>query len=255
MTRESRAGTSCTVRWHGPSREGQNQSQLKVHSGRSCIGGISRCDRTGACRQNSGLLSRTHRWCVQTHQARTVGAHASLVCISWAHHWKQSVGSDDPHMLYKELVAPVVSTLLLAPMLKRQVLCCALDNAGVAFTINKLSCGCERSLGLLQPFSDSLSRGRFAVVAGHAHRVHNSHTDNLSHSLCGAMWSQVASDAPVKKPHRAELHFAVLDVKTGECFVGTMSFEDPYSKRATKLAAVAAACGSKPDLTSPGTVR
>ena len=174
---------------------------------------------------------------------------------AWPKQWKQSTGTSDPHMLYKELVAPVVSTLLLAPMLEKQVLCCALDNAGVAFTINKLSCGCERSLGLLRPFADVLARGRFAVVAGHAHRVHNSHTDKLSHSLCDQLWSQVASEAAVKRKHRAELHFAVLDVRTGECFVATMSFEDPCSKRGTRLGAVDAACGSRQGPTSRATAR
>ena len=164
---------------------------------------------------------------------------------AWPPHWRQSTGSDDPHMLYKELVPPVVTTLLLAPMLQQQVLCCALDNAGVAFTINKLSCGCERSLELLRPFADSLSRGRFAVIAGHAHRVHNTHTDKLSHSLCADMWSQVAREAAVKKSHRAELHFAVLDVKTGECLVATISFADPVLKRGIKRGAADAGCGSK----------
>ena len=172
---------------------------------------------------------------------------------AWPPHWKQSAKADDPHMLYKELVAPVVSTLLLAPMLEQQVLCCALDNAGVAFTINKLSCGCERSLGLLRPFADSLSRGRFAVIAGHAHRVHNSHTDKLSHSLCDEMWSQVAAEAAVKKTHRAELHFAVLDVRTGECFVATMSFADPSLNRGLKRGAAGAGFGSKQDPRSRGT--
>ena len=164
---------------------------------------------------------------------------------AWPANWRQSTGEDDPHMLYKELVPPVVTTLLLAPMLKQQVLCCALDNAGVAFTINKLSCGCERSLELLRPFADSLARGRFAVIAGHAHRVHNSHTDKLSHSLSCDMWSQVADDAPIKKKHRAELHFAVLDVKTAECFVATISFADPVLKRCIKRGAVDAGCGSR----------
>ena len=165
---------------------------------------------------------------------------------AWPPHWRQSTGSDDPHMLYKELVPPAVTTLLLAPMLKRQVLCCALDNAGVAFTINKLSCGCERSLELLRPFADCIARGRFAVIAGHAHRVHNSHTDRMSHSLSAAMWSQVAQEAPVKKRHRAELHFAVLDVQTAECFVATISFADPVLRRDIKRGVAGASCGSKP---------
>ena len=158
-------------------------------------------------------------------------------------------------MLFKELVPPVVTTLLLAPMLRRQVLCCALDKADVAFTINKLSCGCERSLELLRPFVDSLARGRFAVIAGHSHRVHNQHTDSLSHSLCAKLWSQVAEDAPVKKRHLAELHFAVLDVKTAECLVATISFADPVLKRNIKQDAAAAASGSKSASRSHATTR
>ena len=79
----------------------------------------------------------------------------------------------------------------------------------------------------MRPLSDALSRGRFAMIAGHAHRVHNSHTDNLSHSLSHSVWNQVVNEARVKKPHRTELHFAVMDVKTGECFLATISFRKP----------------------------
>ena len=144
----------------------------------------------------------------------------------WPHKWRQSAMSgSDPHMLYKELVAPTITTLVTAPMLKQQVLCCALDDAGVAFTINRLSCKCQRSLELIRPLADALSRGRFAVIAGHAHRIHNSHTDNLSHSLSDELWNQVLREARVKKRHRTELHFAVLDMKTGECFLATISFK------------------------------
>ena len=170
----------------------------------------------------------------------------------WPAHWKQSAESgEDPHMLYKELVAPVITTLLLAPMLRREVLCCALDNAGVAFSINRLSCGCERSLELIRSLADSLFRGQFAVIAGHAHRVHNPHADALSHSLCDMLWSQVIRDARVKKPHRAELHFAVMDVVTGECLVATMSFVDPALKRCTVRGARDAKHGYKPAARSP----
>ena len=159
----------------------------------------------------------------------------------WPAHWRQSSGSGvDPSMLYKELVPPVLTTLLLAPMLKREVLCCALDNAGAAFCINRLSCGCERSLELLRALSDSLLRGQFAVIAGHVHRVHNEHTDALSHSLCDALWAQVVRSAWTKKTQRAELHFAVIDVVTGECYLATMSFRDPPLQRCTKQDARAA---------------
>ena len=114
----------------------------------------------------------------------------------WSAHWRQSSGSGvDPNMLYKELVPAVLTTLLLAPMLRSEVLCCALDNAGAAFSINRLSCGCERALELLRSLADSLLRGQFTVIAGHAHRVHNDHTDELSHSLSDGLWAQVVRSA------------------------------------------------------------
>ena len=124
----------------------------------------------------------------------------------------------------------------------------ALDNAGTAFSINRTSCGCERSLELLRPLADTLLRGQFAVIAGHAHRVRNAHSDALSHSLCDALWSQVVQEANVKKPHRAELHFAVLDVASGECFVATMSFQDPVLWRRIKHGARDTRRGSKPEV-------
>ena len=164
----------------------------------------------------------------------------------WPEHWRQSSKSGvDPHMLYKELVPPVVTTLLLAPMLQDEVLCSALDNAGAAFSINRLSCSCERSLELLRPLADSLVRGRFAVIAGHAHRVHNQHTDALSHSLSRGLWSQIVDSARTVKRHRAEIHFAVLDVSTGECYLATMSFQDPVLRRCTGRGAPDAERGYK----------
>ena len=138
----------------------------------------------------------------------------------WPDQWRQSDGHDSPSMLFKELVPPVVTSVLLAPLLRKQVLCCALDNAGAAFTLNSLCCGCARSL---QPLSDSLSCGNYGLLAGHAHRERNSHTDTLSHSLSTSVWSQVVSQAPIKKPHRMEFHFAALDVKTEECCLATWS--------------------------------
>ena len=118
--------------------------------------------------------------------------------------------------------------MLLAPMLDRQVLCSALDNAGAAFTINRLTCnGCDLSLELLKPLADCLSHGQFSLLAGHAHREFNVHTDILSHALPDAWWAQVVAEAKVKKVHRLEFHLAVIDVITGECYLATMSIRDP----------------------------
>ena len=87
------------------------------------------------------------------------------------------------------------------------------------------------TLELLKPLSDSLSHGQFALLAGHAHREHNPHTDMLSHALSDDIWAQVVADAKVKKHHKLEFHFAVLDVETGECYLATMSVRDPHFVR------------------------
>ena len=149
----------------------------------------------------------------------------------WPEDWKQSTGSRSVSMHFKELVPPTISSLLLGPMLDQHVLCAALDNAGTAFSINSLTCGCAMSLELLRPLSDSLSRGRHALLAGHAHREHNAHSDALSHPLTDDIWSQVRASAAVKKGHRLELHFVVYDVATAECYVATISFKDPAWQR------------------------
>ena len=145
----------------------------------------------------------------------------------WPQEWKQSTGTRSVSMHFKELVPPTITALLLGPMLDEHVLCAALDNAGTAFSINSLTCGCEMSLELLRPLSDSLSRGQHALLAGHAHREHNPHADALSHPLTDDIWMQVKASAAVHKKHRMELHFAIYDVATAESYVATISFKDP----------------------------
>ena len=140
-------------------------------------------------------------------------------------------------MLFKEVVPPALTTMLLAPLLHHQVLCSAMDNAGAAFSINRLSAKCELTLELLKPLADSLSRGQFALLGGHAHREHNAHTDMLSHALTDHLWSQVVAGANVAKPHRLEFHLAVLDMLTAECFLATMSIRDPHFARNSNLGA------------------
>ena len=159
----------------------------------------------------------------------TMGMH---IVGTWPREWRQSVGTRKVSMLFKELVPPTVTTMLLAPVLDTQVLCSALDNAGVAFTLNRLSCTkCEMSMELLKPLADALSHGQFALLAGHAHRQHNVHSDMLPHALPDDVWLQVLSSAKVLKPHRLELHFAVVDVLSAECYLATMSFWDPQFAR------------------------
>ena len=126
-------------------------------------------------------------------------------------------------MLYKELVPPVVAAIL-TPHIKGKVLCGAFDNAGVAYDINTLSAGCAGPLQLLRPLADTLAANHVGFLAGHAHRVHNKHTDALSHSLNRNLWSQVIASAPVSHKGRDQLHFAILDMRRGECMLVAISF-------------------------------
>ena len=147
----------------------------------------------------------------------------------WPRSWRQSCGTRKVGMLFKEVVPPALTTMLLAPLLQRQVLCAAMDNAGGAFALNRLSAtNCDLTMELMKPLADSLSHGQFALLAGHAHRQHNAHTDMLSHALPDRLWSQVVSQAQIRKRHRMEFHFAVLDVETAECYLATMSITDPF---------------------------
>ena len=159
----------------------------------------------------------------------------------WPDEWRQSSGSDVPHMLYKELVAPALTTRFLAPFLRGKVACCALDNAGTAFAINALSARCDRSLILLREMADSCNEYRLGVIGGHAHRDNNTHTDDLSHALPRHVWKQVIHTAAVTKRHRVEFHFAAVDVATGECWLATTSVQQRRAGRDIEIVASDAA--------------
>ena len=146
----------------------------------------------------------------------------------WPAGWKQSYGRDAPHMLFKELLAPVVGTLVLGSSAKGNVWCVALDNSGAAYVLNKLSSTCPRTLELLRVLTANLARNDSGMLAGHAHRERNVHCDILSHPLTSSMWSQIIAEAPVVKSHRDEIHFAVLDIRRKECWVATTSFARPF---------------------------
>ena len=141
---------------------------------------------------------------------------------------KRQQGTDAPHMLFKEIAAPIITTLIFGHCLRGKVLCTALDNSGAAFVINSLSCGCPRTLELLRPFADAQAANHLCVLAGHAHRHLNCHSDTLSHPLTEKIWSQVISSANVCRKDRMELHFAILDIKRQEAFLATISFAQPF---------------------------
>ena len=141
-------------------------------------------------------------------------------------------------MLFKELLAPVVATLLLGPHCKEKVFAAATDNAGTAFVMNSLSCSCPMSLELLRPLSSSLELNHLGLVGGHAHRCHNEHTDALSHALPDSVWSAVLAQAEVRKRARMEVHFIVHDLWEGGAFAATMSFAQPTRHSVLHVSAV-----------------
>ena len=142
----------------------------------------------------------------------------------WPEGYRQSDGSDAPGMLLKELVPPVVASLLLAQWCPGVVFAAATDNAGVAFVLNSLSCSTPQCLALLRPLADSLSAHHTGLIGGHAHRAYNQHADDLSHALSSALWKQVVAEQRTRRTSRLELPFVVHDLHNGDCFAATMSF-------------------------------
>ena len=172
--------------------------------------------------------------------ACAMGIH---VVGAWPQEWKQSSGKSAPNMLFKELVPPVIMTLLLAPLCKGKVLAAATDNAGVAFVLNAMSCRCTQSLALLRPLADSLAKHRLGLIAGHAHRGHNTHADDLSHALPAHMWRDlIAQTPPDNNAGRLQFHFVVHDMLTHEAFAATMRLP-----RDIMVDAVGALCESSRD--------
>ena len=143
----------------------------------------------------------------------------------WPEEWQQSAGAGAPHMLFKEVLPPGVTSLLVAPFLRDNVMACATDNSGAAFTLNSLSCACTETLKILRPVADCLTRSRVGLVADHAHRERNQHSDDLSHALPMHFFRRYVPQVAPRRGTRTEVHFAVLDLATDEAYTATLSFE------------------------------
>ena len=152
----------------------------------------------------------------------TMGYH---IVGPWPRGWKQSEGDTTKHMLLKELIGPAIAVILTAHLNRDKVHCAAVDNAGIAFSLNSLNCNCPQSRIVLRAMTDCLVRNRAGLVGGHAHRHLNAHTDALSHALSQSLWSQAIATAERVKDRRVELHFAILDIRRRECMLATISFE------------------------------
>ena len=150
----------------------------------------------------------------------TMGFH---IMGCWPPEWRASATDTDPHMLFKELLPPALTARLLAPFIGKSVLACALDNAGAAFSLNSLSCGCEMSLQILRWVADVLAKHSLGLLAGHAHREHNQHTDSLSHPLSPDVWARVMQQALIKKDKKLELHFVIVDRHSREAAFATIA--------------------------------
>ena len=161
--------------------------------------------------------------------------------------WPQQIrGNDAESMLFKETFPPVLTALLLAPLLRGKLLCCALDNAGAAYILNALSCFSQSCRALLTPLTDSLVRFGFGLLADHARRHRNTHADSLPRAISPATWEQLTQQ--VRSPKRKMLfHFVILDTATGDCRIAAMSFSGlrhPESDNGATLATTHKATGA-----------
>ena len=138
-------------------------------------------------------------------------------------------------MLYFELLPPVVAAIVLASAKPGTVWCSALDNAGAAFVLNKLSCSCPLALELLRRLADCLAANRAGLIAGHAHRHKNEHCDALSHLMTPSIWSQVLRSATHSRKGRDEVHFVVYDIARKEAWAATVAFARPSPPSAPRV--------------------
>ena len=94
-------------------------------------------------------------------------------------------------MLFKEIVPVTFTIALLSKVLSETVFGVAVDNTGVAFAVNKLSCRDRITLRMLQQITSDLDEGGHTVLGAHVRRHRNKHTDAMSHALQKSTWAQI----------------------------------------------------------------
>ena len=138
--------------------------------------------------------------------------------------WPKEIrGNDAESMLFKEALPPVVAAMILAPVLRGKLLCCALDNAGAAYVLNALSCHAESCRPLLTALTDSLVRFGYGLLADHARRHRNAHADALPRAISPSTWDHLTKQVTTKT-NKTWFHFVVLDTVTGDCRCAAMAF-------------------------------
>ena len=127
----------------------------------------------------------------------------------------------DEHMLFKEMVPVVITIALFAAKLPETVFGVAVDNTGVAFAVNKLSCRDRLTLRMLQQLTSDLERGGHTALGAHIRRHRNKHTDAMSHPLSKTLWKQILSAQRQSKRLSDGSYwmfpFVAQHLSTGEC--------------------------------------
>ena len=97
----------------------------------------------------------------------------------------------EEHMLFKEIVPVTLVIALLSRVLQETVFGVAVDNTGVAFAVNKLSCRDRITLRMLQQITSDIDAGGHTVIGAHVRRHRNTHTDAMSHALTKFLWEKI----------------------------------------------------------------
>ena len=131
----------------------------------------------------------------------------------------------EEHMLFKEIVPVTIMIALLSGVLSETVFGVAVDNTGVAFAVNKLSCRDRITLRMLQQITSDLDKGGHTVLGAHIRRHRNTHTDAMSHALLKFMWNKITES--FKHGRRVQnggywiFPFVAQKLSTGECVSGS----------------------------------
>ena len=127
----------------------------------------------------------------------------------------------DASMLFKEMVPLVIVLSLLSPVVTETVFGIAVDNTGVAFSINRLCCRDRMTSRLLQQIASDLDAYGHTALGAHVRRERNKHADILSHALFPAMWQRIVNHQNNKKRQKKKGYwffpFVIQDMSTGQC--------------------------------------
>ena len=127
-------------------------------------------------------------------------------------------------MLFKEMVPVAITIALISPAMPETVFGIAVDNTGVAFAVNKLSCRDKMTSRLLQQLTSDLARHGHTALGAHVRRDRNQHADALSHALINEMWRRIIKQQLSRSKQQSKSYwrfpFVAQCVTTGACYTG-----------------------------------